>query len=130
MYVIWYPLCDSPVETIYQDNYRIVQFARPSADFDISKAGALKIPEAKAMPFDECLRLHFHFCLRMYLSSPPHGVPSYKDTDLMYLLEEMGLYEQDERLPDLFDPQWDSPLGREALRSVMAQRRAYSTLFN
>ncbi|KAF9521097.1 hypothetical protein BS47DRAFT_10391 [Hydnum rufescens UP504] len=77
---------------------------------------SLPSPLTKAMSFDTCLKLHFHFCLWMYLSSPPHGAPLYEDNELNHLLEQMGLYEPDERLLELLDPQWDSPFGREVLQ--------------
>ena len=111
-----------------QDNCRIIQFAKPSPEFDISKAGTLKIPESRAMPYEQCLRLHFHFCVRMYLADAPPGVPTYAINDAEDLLDEMGFYEGNEILPELNDPVWDSPLGREVLRSVMAQRCACSYL--
>jgi hypothetical protein len=46
-------------ENSSQDDYRIVQFSKPSPDFDVSKAGRLKIPESQGMLYDTCLRLHF-----------------------------------------------------------------------
>ncbi|KAF9512064.1 hypothetical protein BS47DRAFT_1117763 [Hydnum rufescens UP504] len=104
------------------DNYRIIQFARPSSDFDISNAGMLKLPEGQRMPYDECLRLHFHFCLRMYVSSPPPGVQAYTMRDVEDLEEEIGMHERDESLPEPTDPIWNSPLGQEVLRAAMTQR--------
>jgi hypothetical protein len=77
------------------------------------------------MPYDECLRLHFHFCLRMYVSCPPPGVQTYTIREVEDLQEEIGIYEYDESLPELNDPVWSSPLGREILRSVMARHCAY-----
>ena len=64
----------------------------------------------------------------MYLASPPPGIPTYDIQDADDLQEEMGLYDGNETLPELSDPLWDSPLGREVLRSAMAQRRAYPPL--
>ncbi|KAF9504330.1 hypothetical protein BS47DRAFT_1355344 [Hydnum rufescens UP504] len=64
-----------------------------------SESMSLPSPLTKAMSFNTCLKLHFHFCFWMYLSSPPHGAPLYEDNELNYLLEQMGLYEPDERLP-------------------------------
>ncbi|KAF9509531.1 hypothetical protein BS47DRAFT_145105 [Hydnum rufescens UP504] len=107
------------------DNYRIIQFAQPSPDFDVSNVGTLKLAEGQEMPYDECLRLHFHFCLRMYVSSPPPGVQAYTMRDVQDLEEEIGMNERDESLPELADPVWSSPLGQEILRAAMAQRCAY-----
>jgi hypothetical protein len=73
------------------------------------------------MPSDECLRLHFHFCLRMYVSSPPPGVQTYRMCDIESLQDDAGMYENDENLPALDDPIWNSPLGREVLRAAMAR---------
>ena len=100
-----------------------------SPDFDISNAGDLKIPDSQAMPYEKCLRLHFHFCLRMNLCSPPRGTPLYSLKDVEDLQDEVGLFEPDEALPELSDPIWNSPLGQEVLRSAMAQKCAYQTLF-
>jgi hypothetical protein len=110
------------IEEIPQDNYRIIQFAKPSPDFDVSNVGTLKLAEGQEMPYDECLRLHFHFCLRMYVSSPPPGVQAYTMRDVQDLEEEIGMNERDESLPELTDPVWSSPLGQEILRAAMAQR--------
>ncbi|KAF9519383.1 hypothetical protein BS47DRAFT_30643 [Hydnum rufescens UP504] len=104
------------------DNYKIVQFAPPSPEFDLSDAGTLKIPEGQKMPYDECLRLHFNFCLQIYVSSPPPGVQTHELEDIEDLQEEVGMYERDESLPDLTDPIWSSPLGREVLRAAKASR--------
>jgi hypothetical protein len=107
-------------QNISQDDYRIVQFSKPSPDFDISKAGTLKIPESRARPYEQCLRLHFHFCLRMYVAYAPPGVPTYTINEAEDLLDEMGFYDGNEILPELSDPVWDSPLGREVLRSFQS----------
>ncbi|KAF9513930.1 hypothetical protein BS47DRAFT_905583 [Hydnum rufescens UP504] len=99
------------------DDYRIIQFSKPSPEFDISDAGTLKIPESQAMPYDNCLRLHFQLCIHMYLASPPPGTQTFSIPELNSLQEAVG----DEPLPELTDPVWDSPLGREVLRSIIAQ---------
>ncbi|KAF9512381.1 hypothetical protein BS47DRAFT_1066583 [Hydnum rufescens UP504] len=104
------------------DDYRIVQFSRPSPDFDISNAGVLKIPESQAMPYDNCLRLHFQFCIRMYLASPPPGTQTYSMDDVEDLQEALGVYDGDESFPETSDPVWNSVLGGEVLRSIMARR--------
>ncbi|KAF9512380.1 hypothetical protein BS47DRAFT_1065956 [Hydnum rufescens UP504] len=104
------------------DDYRIVQFSRPSPDFDVSNAGVLKIPESQAMPYDNCLRLHFQFCIRMYLASPPPGTQTYSMGDVEDLQEAVGVYDGDESLPEMSDPVWNSTLGGEVLRSIMARR--------
>ncbi|KAF9507984.1 hypothetical protein BS47DRAFT_1350895, partial [Hydnum rufescens UP504] len=108
------------------DDYRIIQFSKPSPEFDITKAGSLKIPESQAMPYDTCLRLHFQLCIHMYLASPPPGAQTFTLGDVERLQDDVGLYEADEPLPELTDPVWDSPLGREVLRSIMA-RGIYSS---
>lgn len=74
---------------------------------------------------DLCLRLHFHFCVRGYLGTPPPGAPTHFISDAEDMLDDMGLYDGYLRLPELRDPVWDSPLGREVLRSLVAQRCAY-----
>jgi len=89
---------------------------------DLSNAGTLKIPEGEKMPYDECLRLHFNFCLQIYVSNPPPEVQTYSLADVEDLQEDVGMYERDESLPDLTDPIWNSPLGREVLRAVTAWR--------
>jgi hypothetical protein len=40
------------------------------------------------------------------------------------LQDAVGMFERDEDPPPLDDPIWDSDLGREVLRSVMAHRCA------
>ncbi|KAF9512378.1 hypothetical protein BS47DRAFT_1394263 [Hydnum rufescens UP504] len=102
------------------DDYRIIQFSKPSPDFDVSNAGVLKIPESQAMPYDNCLRLHFLFCIRTYLASPPPGTQTYSMDDVRDLEDVLGAYNVHESLPDLSDPVWSSPLGQEVLRSVLA----------
>ncbi|KAF9513291.1 hypothetical protein BS47DRAFT_1344328, partial [Hydnum rufescens UP504] len=103
------------------DDYRIIQFSKPSPEFDITKAGSLKIPESQAMPYDNCLRLHFQLCIHMYLASPPPGARTFTLRDVHCLQDELGLYEADEPPPELTDPVWDSPLGQEVLRSIRAR---------
>ncbi|KAF9519400.1 hypothetical protein BS47DRAFT_1337155 [Hydnum rufescens UP504] len=102
------------------DNYRIVQFVRPSPEFDISQVGTFENPEGQPKPYDECLRLHFHYCLRMYVSCPPPGVQTYSMAEIEDLQDAVGMFERDEDPPPRDDPIWDSDLGREVLRSVMA----------
>ncbi|KAF9504433.1 hypothetical protein BS47DRAFT_1355169 [Hydnum rufescens UP504] len=97
------------------DNYRIVQFVKPSPEFDISHVGTLKIPEGQPKPYDECLRLHFHYCLRMYVSCLPPGVQGYSIEEIEGLQAAVGMFERDEDPPPLDDPIWDSDLGREVL---------------
>ncbi|KAF9510171.1 hypothetical protein BS47DRAFT_97983 [Hydnum rufescens UP504] len=82
------------------DDYRIIQFSKPSPEFDISDAGTLKIPESQAMPYDNCLRLHFQLCIHMYLASPPPGTQTFSIPELNSLQEAVG----DELLPELTDP--------------------------
>jgi hypothetical protein len=92
----------------------------------LSHAGALKIPEGEKTPYDECLKLHFNFCLQIYVAYPPPGVQTYGLEDIEDLEEEAGVYERDAGLPDLTDPIWNSPIGREVLRAAMAWRCVYS----
>jgi hypothetical protein len=80
------------------------------------------------MPYDNCLRLHFQFCIRMYLASPPPGTQAYSTDDVEDLQEAVGVHDGDESLPELSDPVWNSALGQEVLRSIMARRGAYFTL--
>ncbi|KAF9515249.1 hypothetical protein BS47DRAFT_1342172, partial [Hydnum rufescens UP504] len=61
----------------------------------------------------------------MYLASPPPGAQTFTMWEPHCLQDEVGLYEVDEPLPELIDPVWDSPLGREVLRSIIA-RGVYS----
>ncbi|KAF9515245.1 hypothetical protein BS47DRAFT_1361149 [Hydnum rufescens UP504] len=108
------------------DDYRIIQFSKPTPEFDITNAGTLKMPESQAMPYSNCLRLHFQLCIHMYLASPPPGAQTFTTWELNCLQDEVGLYEEDEPLPELTDPVWDSPLGREVLRSIIARGGVYS----
>ena len=123
MYEIWRPLYwDLVAKMMAQDDYRIVQFSKPSSSFDISRAGTLKISESQAKPYDECLKFHFHFCVRMYLNSPPPGAQAYFAQEIGRRETELGVYDEDGSLPEMGDPVWDSPLEREILRSVIARR--------
>jgi hypothetical protein len=60
----------------------------------------------------------------MYVSCPPPGVQAYSIEEIEDLQAQVGMFERDEDPPPLDDPIWDSDLGREVLRSVMAQRCA------
>lgn len=115
-----------PLTRLQKDNYRIIQFAKPSPEFDITTAGTLKIPEGQEMPHKECLRLHFHFCLRMYISSTPPEIQTYSLEEVEDFQEVIGMYD-DDPLPGLTDPVWDSLLGKEVLRAAIAQGGAYFT---
>ena len=116
---------DKTIQEFLQDSYRIVQFARPEPGFDVSNAGTLNTPDGQEMPYDECLRLHFHFCLRMYVAYPPPGVQTYTLREIENLQDDAGMYEVDESLPELHNPIWNSPLGREVLRAAMTRGCTY-----
>ena len=112
---------DLDAEKIFQDNYRIIQFSKPSSSFDVSNAGTLKLAASQARPYDECLRLHFLFCLRMHFTLPPHGAQIFDEDEIDELEDRLGIYEPYVRLPEMSDPVWDSPLGIEVLRSIIAR---------
>ena len=96
---------DLVIETISQDNYRIIQFSKPSSSFDISNAGTLKLAASQARPYDECLRHHFLFCVRTYLTTPPLGAQTFSSSEVDQLEDQVGIYEG-ERPPESSDPVW------------------------